>query len=243
MSSKDTEIKAGISLDTLPELFMLCDSALPIGGFSHSYGLETFIERDGKDVAGLLKAYIHEELAKVDCPGFVLAYRFYRNGQLTDLIELDKTVNAMRIPREWREAGVQTGRRLLAISGVLQTGNKREEPLIFKSFANMVQTAQIPGQYPVVAGVISAWRGIGLQEAILAFALSNVKNLISAAVRLVPLGQTEGLKIQVTLHSLILDICHKALKVKDSEDLGGFAPLLELAGIQHEHLYTRLFIS
>jgi urease accessory protein len=231
-------------LELIPNILLLSDSALPTGGFAHSYGMETFICRGATNVIGLLRTFIHEELGKVDLPAFVIAYRATRRSDLSGLKEIDQTVNAMKIPREWREAGVQTGRRLITVSEVLDGEQNRVTASEFwLQYCKLVKSSGVPGQHAVVAGALDCLLGFSLDEAALAYAVSVLKNLVSALVRLVPLGQTEGLRIQCSLHEELVAIAQKATLITNPDQLGGFAPELELAGMQHEQLYTRLFIS
>jgi urease accessory protein len=231
-------------LGLLPDLLLLSDSALPTGGFAHSYGLEAFISRGVTNPTELLKTYIHEGLGKVDLPAFVIAFRAAKNRDLAGLVEVDQIINAMKIPREWREAGIQTGKRLQNVSEVMVSGKDSLAGCDFwLKYCNLVKSSGTPGQYPVVAGVVYCLFGFLLEEAALSYAVSVLKSMISASVRLVPLGQNEGLKIQCSLHEDLLAIVERAVMIANPNELGGFAPEFELAGIQHEQLYTRLFIS
>jgi urease accessory protein len=227
-----------------PDLLLLSDSALPTGSFSHSNGLETFIARGEEDLQGLLGTFVSESLAKVDGPAFVLAYRAFDAGDFDELLELDRSVHAMKLPREWREAGAQTGRRLLAVGDTLcEVNPELAPPPLWSEYREMVRNGETPGQYPVAAGVLYCLLGIRLPDAALAYAIAAVKNLVGALIRLVPLGQTEGLKLQYNMNGLVKQIVPAMLKVQSAEELGGFSPSLEMAGMAHEKLYTRLFIS
>jgi Urease accessory protein UreF len=231
-------------LELLPELLLLSDSALPTGGFSHSYGLETFVARGEKDLTALLEAYIQMEHGKVECPSFVLAYHAAADRNLKQLLEIDQTVETMKIPREWREAGRQTGRRLLVISQTFALYHNRiENAGIWREYNSLVKAAEAPGQYPVVAGLIYQLMGFPVEVAVLSFAAVSLKNIVNAAVRMVPLGQTDGLKLQCSFHRKLEKMAAEALEITGLDELGGFAPEYELAGMEHEHLYTRLFIS
>lgn len=231
-------------LNLLSEMMLLSDNALPTGGFSHSYGLETFIHQGESDLQGLLRTYILEELGKIDCPACALAYRAADAEDLSGLLELDRTINAMRIPREWREAGSQTGKRLAYVGETLNGRCPgRERSRLWETYRRMVKSGRTPGQTAVVAGVVYWLLNLPLTYGVLVYAVSALKNMVGAAVRLVPLGQTEGLKLQNALLPEVASMVKRAVMIKSVEDLGGFAPEFELAGIRHEQLYTRLFIS
>lgn len=236
--------KGGQRLNLLSKLMLLSDTALPTGGFSHSYGLETFIAQGESDLQGLLGTYIREELGKVDCPACALAYRMASANDLSGLLDLDQMVNAMRIPREWREAGSNTGKRLVCIGETFHSWRlAREKSQIWEPYCEMVKSGRTPGQYAVVAGAVYQLLNLPLTDGVLAYAVSALKNMVGAAVRLVPLGQTEGLKLQELLLPELITMVEGAVMIRSAEDLGGFAPEFELAGIRHEGLYTRLFIS
>jgi urease accessory protein len=231
------------STERLPEILLLSDSALPTGGFAHSYGLETFIARGDYDLTALIHSYIALEIGKVDCPAFILAYRAAQKDSFESLCDLDRTVNAVKVPREWREAGTHTGRRLVAVGETIAPYTAFLADQLWQDYATAVKSETSPGQYPVVAGLIYQRLGLSIYESALAYLVSVLKNIITTAVKLVPLGQTEGLKLQCSFHPLLAETVKQALQISSSDELGGFAPEIELAGIQHESLYTRLFIS
>jgi urease accessory protein len=96
--------------------------------------------------------------------------------------------------------------------------------------------------YPVAVGVVSGAHGIPEEAIAAAFLQAFTTNLISAAVRLVPLGQTAGLRVLAALEPTILTTAC-ATKAATLDDLGGCAFRSDLAAMRHETQYTRLFRS
>lgn len=224
--------------DLLPRLFLLTDSALPVGSFAQSYGLETYIADGIRDVEGLLSTYLEEALGRSDGPAMVLSYRAAARGDLTGLLELDELVGALRVPREWREAGAQVGRRLLRLGGDLWPGGPA-----LSAYAASVAEGRAAGQHPVAAGVLYQAAALPVEWAAVSFLYSGLQGLVSAAVRLVPLGQTEGQRLLEKFRPRLAAAAERCLFVTSPDEFGAFLPGFEIRGMRHEKLYTRLFIS
>lgn len=96
--------------------------------------------------------------------------------------------------------------------------------------------------YPVAVGAVAGLSGIALEDALAAFLHGVVANLVSAGVRLVPLGQSDGIRVLAALEGEVLSRADWAAKAP-FEELGGFAPLIDIASMKHETQYTRLFRS
>ncbi len=99
-----------------------------------------------------------------------------------------------------------------------------------------------PIAYPVAVGVAAAGHGIAAAPALHAFLHALAANWISAGVRLVPLGQTDGQRVLAALEAAVGETAARALAAP-LDDIGGVALRADLASMRHETQYTRLFRS
>jgi urease accessory protein len=99
-----------------------------------------------------------------------------------------------------------------------------------------------PVAYPVAVGVTAAGHGIALAPALRAFLHAVTANLISAGVRLVPLGQSDGQRVLAALEPVVEATAARALATP-LEEVGSAAFRADLASLLHETQYTRLFRS
>lgn len=236
--------ESDLPYEQLASILVLSDSALPIGAFSHSFGMETLVAMERVEPEQLLGVWLSSEWVGVDGPAFVLAHRLTAAGSVGELLELDAFTHALRLPREWREAGGRIGRQLLALGQAL--GEELTMPAAERldPFAAEVRAGRSPGQHAVVAGALFAACGTPLRWAAATFLMSAIQSAVAVMVRLVPLGQVQGQRLIARLyreHSAAL--VAEALSVRGLADLGSSAPYFEIAGMQHEVLQTRLFIS
>jgi urease accessory protein len=99
-----------------------------------------------------------------------------------------------------------------------------------------------PCPYSVVVGAVAAAHNIGLDDTLIAFITAAVQTQISVAVRLVPIGQTAGLRVLAALEPAIRDLA-AAAATASLDDIGGIAYAADIAQMRHETLGTRIFRS
>jgi urease accessory protein len=99
-----------------------------------------------------------------------------------------------------------------------------------------------PPAHAIAVAVVTACAGIPLEMALSGFLHAFAANLVSAGVRLVPLGQTDGQRAIAELDPIVHHAASRALAAR-LEDLGGCAPMIDWAAMSHETQYTRLFRS
>jgi urease accessory protein len=208
----------------------------PTGAFSYSHGLEWAVEAGAvRDVATLID-YIDAVLARgggwVDAVLFARAYACAHEAEKFDAIA--ELAAAFRGSAETALESQQQGAAFLSVT-------RRAWP-----HAWLDAFAQRHGDHPIAHSIAMALacaaHRVPVEPALHAYLHATAANLVSAGVRLVPLGQTDGQIATARLAPIMARIAQAALATP-LDQLGTAAPLLELCSIQHETQYTRLFRS
>ena len=232
-----------MSTNTAPEgkslltLLQLTDCFFPTGAFAHSFGLETYVQRelvnDPETFEMFLRSTLHHGLRNGDAVAIGLTYKAAEIEEVTDL---DERLTAMKIARESREGSIKIGKQFLRNTAILE----RNE--ILDAYAEGVRSGRCAGHHAIAYGLVTSAAEIDLFSAVLGYLHAHVVGQVSAAVRLIPLKPTDGQGIIDAIRPDLIDIARFAEEA-GMDDLGGFTPGLDIRGMQHERLYSRLFIS
>jgi len=226
-------LPAAASLAQL-RLMQLVSPALPIGGFTYSQGLEYAVEAGWvSDVASLqdwLLGLIEDGVRHLEVP--VLA-RLYQACVARDTDALETWGRYLLAARETHELRLEEQQRARALTRLLvELGIPQAQD--WRNLLHQCQTA------PYALAAVT-W-DIPVREAALGLAWSWLENMVAAAIKLVPLGQTDGQRVLLVLAEALPTAVEAGLQLNDHE-LGSSAPFLAVASSLHETQYTRLFRS
>lgn len=221
-------------------LQQLADSAFPTGAFAHSFGLETYIQEgvihDGTTLETFIAGTLRHGTRRSDALALAAAHAAMSDDDLPTILELDGRLTALKSATELRQASVQIGRQFLRTALRLYP----VEPL--RRLRQFVEEGDCQGHHSVVFGAVCAVAGVGQGRAVAAYLHAHAAGQVSVAVRLIPLGATEGQRVLRSLHPAILETAEFVMESPDGE-LGGFTPALEIRSMQHARLFARLFLS
>jgi urease accessory protein len=228
--------EAGPPASDLGRLMLWLSPAFPVGSYSYSHGLEWVVERGHIPDAAALQSWIEDALVhgagRSDLIFFAEAWRALAAADTPRLRRVAQLAAAFAASAERRLETLGQGSAFLAaVAAVWPT------PALLAAFAEGVDIA-----YPVAVGASTAAHGLPLAASAHAYLQAFAANLVSAGVRLVPLGQTDGLRVLARLEPLLPGLVAAALAAR-LDDVGGAAILSDIASMRHETQYTRLFRS
>lgn len=224
----------------LLSLLHLSDPTLPIGAYSHSSGLETYVQQGMVHDVRTTEEFVRNMLGcslKFNDAAFVcLAYRNAMINELEEIFLLDQECTALKMPEEIRMASRKLGMRLIKIF------NRQQAFPLVEQYERALQRNEAHGHYSIVYGMYAAALSIPLAESLTAYYYNAAVSLITNAVKLVPLGQLDGQDILYRCHALIETLVPETMEL-DRSLVGRSFPGFDLACMQHERLYSRLFMS
>ncbi|MFT3664800.1 urease accessory protein UreF [Piscinibacter sp.] len=221
----------------LLQLLWLASPALPVGGFSYSEALEAAVDSgrvtNEAQAARWLLDQLHLSLARSELPLLAQAIAAWRASDAARVRSLNDWVLATRESRELRAQAEQMGRSMLEWLKNRGGADTR--------IAVLAALPPAPS-WPLAFALACAQGSAAPREALLAFAFGWAENMVQAALKAVPLGQSAGQRILGALVEAMPAAVDAALPLGDDERQA-FAPLLSILSAQHETQYSRLFRS
>ena len=219
-------------------LMQIAGGTFPSGGFSQSWGLETYVAEgivsDDRTFMEFTETYLESTVARCEGPLMREAYRLAADSDCEGLRELEELSCAVKVTKESRESSIRMGKAFMRIMADVMDD---EVVLQLKK-----QCGAAGITYPVIYGTVCGRLGIDLEEAMKAFVFSTVNGLVQCAVKLVPLGNTQAQQVMQQLYPAMEKTAKESMAVP-LDEISNFCPGLDIASINHEFLTTRLYMS
>lgn len=238
----------GITMTTDPDLtgarlqrlLTWLSPAFPVGAFSYSHGLEAAVEaglvEDREDLCSWVAAIVESGAGRIDAALFLAAHAAVTESDDDAMAWAVERGDAMR---STSEIGVETTGQ----GGAFLAAVERHWPAPgIARLRAVVERDDRDVCYPVAVGVAAAAHGLSVRPALEAYLHAFAANIVSAGVRLIPLGQSDGLHVLALLEPVIVGATSAALD-RSTDDLGSAAVMVDWASSIHETQYTRLFRS
>ena len=219
------------------ELLQICDSLFPVGAFTLSNGMVTYVQRGKVSTAEDLKNYLYDFIKIApyqDLGTMVLAAK--NANDIKYICQLDELYSAFRCPMEVRQGSSKLCIRLLKAA-------KEISPFkILDDYYNKIINGQCIGQHSIAVGLFAASHNADIEQATLLYGYSLLSALTTNAVKSVPLRQLDGQKVLRESFPML----YKAAKISQQinlDNIGIGAAAFDIFSMEHETLYSRLYMS
>ncbi|MCG2087461.1 urease accessory protein UreF [Staphylococcus epidermidis] len=221
-------------------LFQFCDSQFPTGAFSHSFGLETYIQReavhDTETFIEWLTLFINEQLTYSDGLAMRIVYNALIRNDKDKILDINQKLFVQNLPKETRIGAKQMGIRMVKLALDLY------ESEWIQWYYDQMKSHKIQLHPAVCFTMLGHDLCVNVESIIDYYLYQNISSLTQNAVRAIPLGQTAGQQVVTEMISHIEKVRNHILELAES-DFGMTAPGLELNQMEHENVHVRIFIS
>ncbi|HEV3080318.1 MAG TPA: urease accessory UreF family protein [Gemmataceae bacterium] len=224
-------------------LLQLGDSALPIGGYSHSWGLEAAIEqgivRDAESLEQWVRHWLRDLVGPFEGVLVAAACHAAQTVDWPKVVRSNDLLRAGLAPPTLRHASRDMGEQLLQLAEAWPWASDAAAALR-RTMLNEDQAGE--WHHAIVFGTLAAAAGSSESEAAAVYLHQAALGCISAGVRAVPIGHTHGQQILAVLHDELAALAGE-LATRELETAGSFAPAYEVLCHAQANLYTRIFRS
>jgi len=226
--------------DALQSLLQVTGAAFPTGAFSHSYGLETFVQtgqvHDLATFGEWLDTHLSAAAGPTDGAAVALVQRAAAGGDWPAVARVDLLLTALKLAPETRSASLATGQAALRAAREVFPGPALDH------YAALVAERQTRGNAAAVFGCVAADLKLPPTTAVLAFLWGLAAALTAVGTRLVPLGGIAAQRLLREFQPRIRETAVRA-EARREHELAASAVGLDIAALRHARLYSRLYIS
>lgn len=216
----------------------LSDSFFPVGTFTFSYSLESYVQKEiiknGKDVKNFIEDYLKHQIGPLDMVAVSNVFEASVNNDLEKIIDMDNNLTALKLIKETREGSLRSGKQFLE----LMTKIGKSE--LFDKLKLSIDNEKASGNYATILGIAAQKMGSTKKEACFILAYSFVTGILGVSMRLLRLGHFESQSILEELKKTIVEV-YEINKEKNVEEMGSFSPYVDIMGMIHERAEARIF--
>lgn len=228
--------------DKLFYLLQVNDALFPIGGYSHSQGLETYIQKGIVHDIHTAEEYVRQKLkwslTYTDLLAVRLAYEYAREGELQNILELEEILEVSRVPSEQRDASKKMGSRFAKT--VEKFGLDIVDKGVFREYMESRKGKVM--NHSCIYGVFCGALGVSEADTLSHYLYGQASAMVTNCVKTIPLSQTAGQQILAGCYNCFNEMLEKVMKLT-VDDLCLSSPGFDIRGIQHEKLYSRIYMS
>lgn len=228
------------TIDSFLKIMQISDALFPIGSYTQSNGLETYTQKSIVSDAESLRLYLKNTLIYNlkfnDALAVKLSYEYTEEENMLKLMQLDSILYCSKVPLEIKQgSSKQCGRFIKTISKFV------DEKFINEYYEKIVK-AECNGQYPIAFGIYACFSKVDKKTALLAYLYSCCSSIVNNTAKLIPFSQLEGQKILFDMFQSI-EVVSEEVTELEVDELGRSCIGFDIRAMQHENLYSRLFMS
>ena len=215
------------------------DSFFPSGGFAFSSGLEAAVKdgavHDGKELARYVEDLLLHGLSQREAVAVAVSHQAAVLGRLEPAVKVDRELERLKIGRDSRLASRQMGRQVMKAAA-----EQFHDGRLLRDYRMAIEEGRTPGHVPVAIGITLAACGWSCQDTVAAYLYQTAQGFVSAAMKLLPVGQQEGQQLLAQWGPLIAELSRRT---KPREALTSWSPVQDIYAMRHARLESRLFRS
>ena len=228
--------------DKLFYLLQINDALFPIGGYSHSQGLETYIQKgivhDQASAAQYLRQKLRWSIAPAELLAVRLVHEYAGTADLSGILRIETILDASRIPGEQRDASRKMGARFAKTMGKLKLPIPPNN--IFHQYLHASEGKSM--NHCCIYSVFCSAMEMELDDTLTHYLYAQTSAMATNCVKTVPLSQGAGQQLLSGCYPCMQELIQQ-VKGQTEDDLCLSAPGFDIRGIQHERLYSRIYMS